>query len=131
DYQRNAVIGQPNLLTATRGFDLPTQSASFNHTITLGPTLLNSLVLSSSRNHSTILSGAPFSLADLGATGVAHSNPSELVLDATGYFTVNSGHPGQFDRDSFQVADSVHWVKGAHEIAFGGDFLHSSFVGSD
>jgi hypothetical protein len=129
DYQRNAVIGSQNLLTATRGFDLPTQSASFNHTLTIGPTLLNSLIVSYSRNHSQILSGAPFSLADLGVNNVAHSNPSELVIEATGYFSINSGHPGQFDRDSFQITDSLHWVKGAHEIAVGGDFLRTGFDG--
>ncbi len=131
DYQRNAVIGDKNLLTATRGFDLPTQSASFNHTMTLGPTLLNSFIMSYSRNHSKILSGAPFSLADLGVSNAAHSNPAELVIAASGYFSINSGHPGQFDRDTFQITDSIHWVKGAHEIAIGGDFLRSSFNGTN
>ncbi len=131
DYQRDAVVGSVNLLTSTRGFDLPTHSASFNHTLTLGPTLLNSFVFSTSRNHSAILSGAPFSLSDLGVSNVAHSNPSELVIEATGYFTVNSGHPGQFDRDNIQVADSLHWVKGAHEIALGGDFMRSGFDGNN
>jgi hypothetical protein len=129
DYQRDAQLGTVNLLTSTRGFDLPTHSASLNHTMTLGPTLLNSLVVSISRNHSQILSGAPFSLSDLGVSNVAHSNPSELVIEATGYFTVNSGHPGQFDRDNVQVADSLHWVKGAHQIAVGGDFMRAGFDG--
>ena len=131
DYQRKAVVGSQNLLTSTRGFDLPTQSASFSHTLNIGPTLLNSLVVSSSRNHSQILSGAPFSLSDLGVNNVAHSTPAELVIQVSGYFSVSSGHPGQFDRDSLQIADSVHWVKGAHEIAFGGDFLRSSFNGDN
>ena len=131
DYQRKPVIGSANLLTSTRGFDLPTHSASFNHTLTISPTLLNSLVFSLSRNHSQILSGAPFSLAELGVNNVAHTDPSELVIEATGYFTVNSGHPGQFDRGNVQIADSLHWVKGAHEIAVGGDFMRSGFDGTN
>jgi hypothetical protein len=129
DYERNPVIGSQNLLTATRGYNLPTHSASLNHTLTISPALLNSLIVSVSRNHSQVLSGAPFSLADLGVNGVAHSNPSELVISVAGYFSINSGHPGQFDRDSFQITDSVHWVKGAHEITVGGDFLRSGFNG--
>jgi len=129
DYQRNAAIGNQNLLTATRGFDLPTNSASLNHTWTIGPTLLNSFIVSLSRNHSQVQSGAPFSLADLGVNGVAHTNPSELVIAVAGYFSINSGYPGQFDRDNYQVTDSLHWVKGAHEIAFGGDFMRSGFDG--
>jgi hypothetical protein len=131
DYQRNPVVGSTNLLTSTRGFDLPTQSASFNHTLTISPTLLNSLVFSVSRSHSHILSGAPFSLADLGVSNVAHTDPSELVIEATGYFTVNSGHPGEFDRGNVQITDSLHWVKGAHEIAVGGDFMRSGFDGTN
>ena len=131
DYLRNPVIGSVNLLTSTRGFDLPTQSASFSHTLTIGPTLLNSFVFSLSRSHSQILSGAPFSLAGLGVSNVAHTDPSELVIDASGYFTVNSGHPGEFDRGNVQITDSLHWVKGAHEIAVGGDFLRSGFDGTN
>ncbi|MDQ1474229.1 MAG: hypothetical protein QOJ99_5709 [Bryobacterales bacterium] len=128
-YQKNPIIGTENLLTATRGVDLPTQSASFNHTLTIGPTLLNSFIASWSRSNSQVLSGAPFSLSDLGVSNVAHSNPAELVISATGYFSVNSGHPGEFDRSSFQITDSLHWVKGAHEIAVGGDFLRSAVDG--
>lgn len=129
DYQRDPVVGSVNLLTSTRGFDLPTHSASLSHTLTLGPTLLNSFVASISRNHSQILSGAPFNFNDLGVKNVAHSDPAELVIEATGYFSVNSGHPGQFDRDNVQVADSLHWIKGSHEIAIGGDFMRSGFDG--
>jgi hypothetical protein len=131
DYQRDPVIGSTNLLTATRGFDLPTGSASFSHTLTIGPTLLNSLVVSTSRSHSKILTGAPFSLADLGVKNVAATNPSELVIAVSGYFSVNSGHPGEFDRGNVQFADSLHWIKGAHEIAVGGDYMRTGYDGSN
>src|SRR5262245_26437720 len=131
DYQRDPVIGSTNLLTSTRGFDLPTDSASFNHTLTIGPTLLNSVVFSWSRSHSKILSGAPFSVSNFGVQNVAVTDPAELVISVDGYFAVNSGHPGEFIRRNIQIADSLHWVKGAHEIAFGGDYMRNGFDASN
>ena len=127
DYQKDPVIGKLNLLTAARGTDLPSQTASFNHTINIGPSLLNSFIASYSRNGSQILSGAPFSFQDLGIANLAHSTPAELVVSVNGYFSINSGHPGQYVRDTFQISDSLHWVKGRHEIAIGGDILRSRF----
>ncbi|MBO0799615.1 MAG: hypothetical protein J2P31_12405, partial [Blastocatellia bacterium] len=131
DYQRDPVVGSTNLLTSTRGFDLPTSSLSFNHTLTISPTLLNSAVFSWSRSHSKILSGAPFSISDLGVQNVAVTDPAELVISVDGYFAVSSGHPGEFNRDNIQITDSLHWVKGAHEIAFGGDYMRNGFDGSN
>jgi carboxypeptidase family protein len=131
DYQRDPVIGSTNVLTSTRGFDLPTESFSFNHTLTISPTLLNSAVFSWSRSHSKILSGAPFSVSDLGVQNVAVTDPAEIVISVDGYFAVNSGHPGEFNRGNIQIADSLHWVKGAHEIAFGGDYMRNGFDGSN
>jgi carboxypeptidase family protein len=131
DYQRDPAIGSTNLLTSTRGFDLPTNSLSFNHTLTISPTLLNSAVFSWSRSHSKILSGAPFSVSSLGVQNVAVTDPAEIVISVDGYFAVNSGHPGEFNRGNIQITDSLHWVKGAHEIAFGGDYMRYGFDGSN
>ena len=36
---------------------------------------------------------------------------------------MSSGHPTQVNRQDYHLSDSVHWVIGSHEIAFGGDFL--------
>ncbi len=131
EYQKNPVVSSQNLLAAAGGVDLPTQTASFNDTVTLSPNLLNSFIVSYVRNHSQVLSGAPFSLADLGVNNVAHSTPPELSIAVTGYFSIASGHPGEYTRDNFQLTDSLHWVKGSHEIAVGGDFLRTRFDGTN
>ena len=84
--------------------------------------LLNSFIFSYNRNNGTVISGAPFSFASLGIP-IASTTPPELQLAVTGYFTIGSGHPRQVNRHDFHISDSLHWVIGAHEMAFGGDFL--------
>lgn len=130
-YKRDSVTDSNILFRSSRGVDLPTKTTSFNDTMTLGPTLLNSFIASYTRNSSGVLSGAPFDYSALGIKNVATTDPAELVIAASGYFSVNTGHPGSFVRDTFQVADSLHWIKGKHEIAVGGDYLRSNFEGTN
>jgi hypothetical protein len=121
-YDRDPVIGNVSLITATRGFSDLDQSVSFSHTYTFRPTLLNSFIFSFNRINGTIVSGAPFSFPDLGIP-IAASNPPELVVSVSGFFSINSGHPGAFNRQNFQFTDSLHWILGRHEIAIGGDLM--------
>ena len=121
-YVRDAFVGTQNLLQAARGFTDLDQSASINDTYTIRPNLLNSAIFSYNRINGTILSGAPFDFPSIGVP-IAASKPPEVVVSVSGYFSINTGHPGQFNRQNFHITDSLHWVKGAHEIALGGDFL--------
>lgn len=121
-YGTNAVIGTSNILTSTRGFDLFDQGAAASDTYTFTPKLLNSLIFSYNRNNGTVTSGAPFSLVSLGIP-IASTTPPELSITVSGYFTISSGHPTMVNRNDYHVSDSVHWVVGAHELAFGGDYL--------
>jgi hypothetical protein len=124
-YRRDPVIGSQNILTSGRGFDLWYQGAAFGDTYSLSPNLLNSFTFSYGRNFGTVVSGAPFSFSSLGIP-IASTNPPELQLAVSGYFTISSGHPTDVKRHDFHYADSVHWVRGAHELAFGGDFLREN-----
>ncbi|MBV8809970.1 MAG: TonB-dependent receptor [Acidobacteriaceae bacterium] len=121
-YGKDAVIGSTNILTSNRGFDLFDQGAAASDTYTITPKLLNSFIFSYNRNNGTITSGAPFSLNSLGIP-IASTTPPELQITVSGYFTISSGHPTQVNRHDYHIADSVHWVKGNHELAFGGDYL--------
>jgi hypothetical protein len=121
-YSRDPVVGKDNIIASFRGYTDFDQSASFSHTTNFSPNLLNSFVFSYNRITGTIVSGAPFSFQDIGVD-IAHSTPPELVVSVNGYFAINSGHPGNFNRHNFHIADSAHWIRGAHEIALGGDFM--------
>ena len=121
-YGTDAVIGSSNILTSTRGFDLFDQGVAASDTYTFAPKLLNSFIFSYNRNNGTVTSGAPFSLASLGIP-IASTTPPELAISVSGYFSISSGHPTKVNRSDYHVSDSVHWVIGDHELAFGGDYL--------
>jgi hypothetical protein len=122
EYNRDPVSGAADLIKATRGFSDRDQSASGSDTYTIKPNLLNSFIFSFNRINGSILSGAPFNFPSIGVP-IAASNPPELVVQISGYFSINTGHPGHFNRQNFHVTDSLHWVHGPHEIAVGGDIL--------
>lgn len=121
-YGKDPVVGSQNLLTSNRGFDLFDQGAAASDTYTFTPKLLNSLIFSYNRNNGTIESGAPFSWTSLGIP-VSSTTPPELALSVSGYFSISSGHPTKVNRNDYHVSDSLHWVIGSHELAFGGDYL--------
>ncbi len=121
-YGKDAVIGSTDILTSNRGFDLFDQGAAIGDTYTITPNLLNSLIFSYNRNNGTVTSGAPFSLASLGIP-IASTTPPELDISVSGYFAISSGHPTKVNRHDYHLSDSVHWVVGSHELAFGGDYL--------
>lgn len=121
-YKRDPVVGNVNIVSSQRGFDLFDQGVSFSDTYNIRPNLLNSFVFSYNRNFGEIISGAPFGPVELGIA-IAQSNPAEIALSVSGYFGIATGHPGHFNRWNQHFADSLHWIKGPHEIAIGGDFL--------
>ena len=121
-YLRDPVVGTTNILTSFRGFTIFDQSASFSHTMNISPSLLNNVIFSYNRNNGEIVSGAPFGPQELGIN-IASSTPPELVIAVTGYFSISTGHPGQFNRQNYHLADSLHWIKGPHELSIGGDIM--------
>jgi hypothetical protein len=121
-YERDAVIGDKNILTSNRGLDLFDQGVAVGDTFSVTPNVLNSFIFSYNRNYSTVVSGAPFSWTSLGIP-VTSTTPPELALTVSGYFVVSSGHPTEANRYDYHFSDSLHWVHGAHEFAIGGDFL--------
>jgi hypothetical protein len=121
-YVKDAVVGDKSIITSGRGADDWDQGISVSDTYTFSPNLLNSAIFSYNRNNGTVISGAPFSFASLGIP-IASTDPPELTLSVSGFFSISSGHPGHFNRNNFNYSDSVHWVHGAHEIAIGGDFV--------
>ena len=121
-YTHDPVVGSTNLVSARNGYSDRDQSVSVNHTYNFSAALLNSAIFSFNRIHGTILSGAPFSFPSIGIP-IAASDPPEMALTVTGYFSIGTGHPGHFNRQNFHFTDSLHWIKGQHEISLGGDFM--------
>ncbi len=121
-YVRSPVSGAQDLLKAFRGTTWFNQNASVSDTYNIRPNLLNNFVFSYNRIVGTIVSAAPFNWKSIGVD-IASSDPPELIVSVSGFFSINTGHPGEFNRHNFHLTDSVHWVGGIHELSFGGDFL--------
>jgi hypothetical protein len=111
-----------NLISARSGLDFLDQNVSVSDTWTISPHALNSVLFAYNRYHTTVISSAPFSPADLGIP-VAVTDPSELSVSVSSYWSIATGHPGKFNRLDYTFSDSFHWVLGSHELAFGGDFV--------
>jgi hypothetical protein len=121
-YPRDAYSGGGNLVASRGGFEYFDQSASAGHTYSISPNVVNNFIASWNYNDGNARSGSPFSLQSLGLP-IAGQTPPEIRIEVTGFFTINTGAPGEFRRENYHFTDSLHWVKGSHEIAFGGDFL--------
>jgi hypothetical protein len=121
-YGKDPVTGTQNILTSNRGYDLRDRGAAVTDTYSISPNVLNSFIFSYNRSSGTVVSGAPFSFSSLGIP-IASTDPPELALSVNGYFSISSGHPTEVSRQDFHASDSLHWIKGSHELALGGDFL--------
>jgi hypothetical protein len=119
---RDAVSGAQDLVRSTGGREFFSQSASVSHTYNVSPTFVNNVIVSWNYNVGNAISGAPFSLKSIGVD-IAGPTPPEINVTISGYFTLSTGAPGEFRRENYHFADSAHWIRGSHELAFGGDFL--------
>ena len=73
-----------------------------------------------------------FDLTDLGVKGVYESVPHYSFITVTNGFTISSAlvNPGQYNSTSYQFNEDLSVVHGAHQFAFGGNFLHETFNGN-
>ena len=121
-YGKDPVSGSENIVAARSGSDLWDQGVSVSDTYNISSNMLNSLIFSYNRNNGTIISGAPFSFPSLGIP-IAASDPPELALSVSGYFSIGTGHQAKVGRHDYHISDSLHWIVGNHELAIGGDFM--------
>ena len=115
--------GEQDLVRSTGGREFFNQSVGVQRHLQLSARRSSTASIFRSPTTKVLaISGAPFSLKSIGVN-IASPTPPEINIQIAGYFSISTGAPGEFIRDSFHFADSVHWIKGKHEIAFGGDFL--------
>lgn len=116
-----------NVLTLSR-----TGQTNEAHSMVFGHTLVRSTYVNALRvTYNKTLNDRPlpeyFTATDLGSN--IHSPlPGYVGVNVTGNgFAVGSGgtNPGFFDSDAFQLADDVDIVRGNHQIAFGGNWIHT------
>lgn len=111
-----------NIVAALGGKAFRAQSIGVNDTYTFGPNLINNVTFTFSRSHAGVISAAPYSFTDLGIP-IAATKPAELALSVSGYFSIGTNHPGLFARQSYNLSDNFHYIRGRHELSMGFDYL--------
>ena len=128
-YLQPGVFTTGNLLGYRSYFDTRYQNALISETHTFTSNLLNNLVVNYQREVSN-RGGPPGSplITDFGVKNVWQP-PTGPFLQATitGYFGASSSAFAGWGRNNYTFNDDLHWVKGSHNLAFGGHFELSKF----
>ncbi|HKW97142.1 MAG TPA: TonB-dependent receptor [Bryobacteraceae bacterium] len=104
------------------GNQVKVQNIAVTHTYNANPHLLFNTWFGWNQQNGGSLSGAPFCPADAGIN-VVGTKPCELSIGVGGGFGIGSNHYGAFNRGDSTYREDVTWIKGAHEIHFGGEAL--------
>ena len=127
DFDKPSVIPTENLLAATSaGNAVRVQNVSINHTYAMAPNVLLASTFGMNRQRGGSLSSAPFGFPDAGVA-IANASqselgaPPELAMSVTGAFSIGTNHLGDFNRGDFTVRENLTWIKGGHELHFGGE----------
>ena len=128
-YLQPGVYSSASLLGYRSFFDTRYQNALISETHTFTNNLLNNLVVNYQREISN-RGGPPGSpvITDFGVKNIWQP-PTGPFLQATitGYFGASSSAFAGWSRNNYTFNDDLHWVKGRHNIAFGGHFELSKF----
>lgn len=146
DYQRNekhslfgrfegAFLDTPtpydgkNVLTAQGLFERRAHSAVLGDTYLIGTSTINSFRATLLRTVFNRTNPGFFTHAELGAKGVyaPEGHPKMAPTSVTDGFTLPGATQTQALTNStiFEFGDNVSWVKGAHQIGFGGNVIHT------
>lgn len=130
DFDQLGIYDPKNLLSYASYSNVRYQNALLSETHTFTSHLLNSLVVNYQREVS--LRGGPPGSPDITAFGVQNIwqpavNNVINSVGVTGYFSVSASAYAAWLRNNYSFNDDIHWVKGSHNIAFGGHFELSKF----
>jgi hypothetical protein len=130
NYYEQAAVYNPTMLASYRSyFNTRYQNALIAETHSFTNNLLNNLVLNYQRE--VALRGGPAGSPDITAFGVNNiwqpTTGPYLQATVTGYFGASSSAFASWYRNNYTFNDDIHWVKGNHNIAFGGHYELSKF----
>ncbi len=122
-YVQDPVNATQDLLLATSGDNFLDQQTVVSDMYTISSNMFNTALFSYMRDNDVITVNSPFTWPSLGIPIVTSViGEPELSLSVSGWFSVATGHYTDNNRHIFQFSDSLHWIIGSHELAFGGEF---------
>jgi hypothetical protein len=128
-YHFDPVLSNDNILTYATGSHIPYQSTVLRETHIFKPNLLNDFRFSYVRE-GDVRTPPPTSpnLADFGVKGL-WLPPQKAIesISVSGFFTFGGASQSYIPRQAFTASDDLRWVRGRHNLAFGGSFERSRF----
>jgi hypothetical protein len=122
-FQNSPAFANNDLLTDTGGSTILAQNYLLHETHTFRPNLLNDFSFAFVREHSQ--RGPAPGVPNFGDLGVKIYQPPYNVgihgIDVGSYFYIGNFPFAQFVRNDFSWIDDLKWVRGRHNIAFGGN----------
>jgi hypothetical protein len=123
DYDELGAFSKDNLLAASSNINgVRVQNVAINHTFTMRPTLMMNTWFGWNQQRGGSKPNATFGFPDAGMIIASPPQP-ELDFSVDGYFTVGTSNAGDFDRGDWTLREDVSWIKGGHELHFGGEVV--------
>jgi hypothetical protein len=116
-----------NALTLSRtGQNNKVHSAVAGHNWVLSPSMINAFHATWNLTRNDRPMPLYFSPADLGAA-VYSPQPGFMGVSVTNGFNIGTGgtNPGYFNSNSFQIANDLDYVRGKHQLSFGGNWIRT------
>jgi len=109
-----------DLLTAHAGEGSRYQSFALSDTYTFAPNLLNQFFGSFDRTETVGDLVAPLGNHDDFGMNIFAPEPSEVAFYVNGLFHTDTGNNFRSPRNTFQYQDNLSWIRGRHQLTFGG-----------
>lgn len=116
-----------NLLnTPTAGYDNLAQSYALGSTYLLSPNTVNAFRLTVTRGAVDRTGPRFFGPPDIGVKGYSYID-KYMQIQVTSGFTVGGGQtgPATYRTTTYTLSDDVSWVRGTHQMAFGGNLAQT------
>lgn len=127
-YQHPSFYSPTNILiTGASGNFERVQALTFNETYVINQSLVNSVHATGSIRDIRRGPAAEGLNANSLGIDIFSTAPVQLPVTVTSKWSIYSGAPGIFNENTFSVADDVTWVRGKHQIGFGGEYDRSQF----
>src|SRR5215469_9339745 len=124
--QSSTYDGKNPLSIASYGINDLDYGLALGHTFVISPTLINTAKVSASRTNVVKIPDQYKSFADFGAN-VSPLGGQMIAVTVNSAFTIGGGAaaPGaSHNGPLWSVGDDFNWIKGAHQIGFGGSIYH-------
>ena len=122
NFNQPAYGSKTDLLQVAGGNQVRVQNIAATDTYNLTPHLLLNTWFGWNQQNGGSISGAPFCLPAAGVN-IAQTTPCEISIGVAGGFGIQSNHLGAFNRGSQTFREDVTYIKGTHELHFGGEAL--------